>query len=129
MLKVVKGESARPGGTTCGGEEAVCEEIVKGEWRQQAAVCKESCREAAESGKTAKGNVGKDCKKAKAAARSAKAAVLGKSERCQKRPCEGTAKKTYAAKSGRVREDCKKRMLLNGGRENSLLAVTDVEES
>ena len=64
------------------------------------------------------GNAGKDCKKAKAATRSAKAAVCGKSGRCQKRPCvRGLQKKTYTAKSGRIRGDCEKPMLLNGGRE------------
>lgn len=41
--------------------------------------------------------------------------------------CDEAAKRNYAAKSGRVWEDCEKRMLLNSGRGNSLLAVVDVD--
>ena len=48
-------------------------------------------------GTMVKANAGKDCRKAKAVAGSAKAAVCGKSERCQERRCVGG--------------DCEKRML------------------
>ena len=50
--------------------------------------------------------------------------MCGKSERDRVRGLQ----KAHAAKSGRVRGDYEKRMLLNSGRENRLLAVTDDAE-